>query len=164
MHCLGVQTKCWLCSTTCGFLLRTTRPSGTFAWRKCSKRFLAPFAVRLGSPRFAVSAVIFPLYRSKDTPCSLLLLLSSMVNLYRSLGDPSSYKKFSIYMNKLFLILFTIGSVALLAGSLFSVLPFSITVHLGFVSCAFTVLLIVVCHIQKLSIVICHDIFFFLLI
>src|SRR5260370_35989657 len=91
MRCLGVQSKCWRCSTTCGFLLRTIRPSEIFAGRKCSKRFLAPFAVRLGSPLFAASAVIFRRCTSKDTPCCLLLLLSSMVNLYRSLGHLSSY-------------------------------------------------------------------------
>ncbi len=45
MRCSGAPSKCWLCSTTCAFLLRTTRPSGTFAGRKCSKRFLAPFVV-----------------------------------------------------------------------------------------------------------------------
>src|SRR5260370_1081065 len=91
MRCLGVPSKCWLCSTTCVFLLPTTRPSGTFAGRKFSKRFLAPFAVRLGSPLFAASAAIFRRCRSKDTPCFLLLRLSSMVNLYRSLGHLSSY-------------------------------------------------------------------------
>src|SRR5258706_12022317 len=93
MRCLGVPSKCWRCSTTCGFLLRTTRPSGTFAGQKCSKRFLAPFAVLLGSPLFAASAVIFRLCRSKGIPCCLLLRLSSMVNLYQSLGDLSSYKE-----------------------------------------------------------------------
>jgi hypothetical protein len=91
MRCLGVPSKCWLCSTTCVFLLPTIRPSGTFAERKFSKRFLAPFAVRLGSPLFAASAAIFRRCRSKDTPCFLLLRLSSMVNLYRSLGHLSSY-------------------------------------------------------------------------
>src|SRR5713226_8942714 len=94
MRCSCVQSKCWLCSTTCGFLLRTTRPNGTFAWRKFSKRFLAPFGVRRGPLLFAASAVIFRRCTSKDTPCSLLLLLSFMVNLYRSLGDLSSYNSF----------------------------------------------------------------------
>lgn len=49
-RCVGwrVPIKCWLCSTTCGFLLPTTRPSGTFAGQICNKRLLAPFAVRLG--------------------------------------------------------------------------------------------------------------------
>src|SRR5260221_8942056 len=93
MRCSCVQSKCWLCSTTCAFLLRTTRPSGTFAGQKCSKRFLAPFAVRRGPPLFAASAVIFRRCTSKDTPCSLLLLLSFMVNLYRSLGHLSSYNE-----------------------------------------------------------------------
>ncbi len=86
-----------------------------------------------------------------------------MVNLYRSLGDPSSYKKFSIYMNKLFLILFTIGSVALLAGSWFQVIPFSITEDLGFITGALTVWLIVVENIWNFPIGIANDIFFFVL-
>src|SRR6266446_5909616 len=93
MRCLGVPSKCWHCSPICGFLLRTTRPSGTFAGPKCSKRFLAPSAVLQGSPLFAASAVIFRRCTSKGTPCCLLLRLSSMVNLYRSLGDLSSYDR-----------------------------------------------------------------------
>jgi hypothetical protein len=41
----------------------------------------------------AAFAVIFRRCKSKDTPCSLLLLLSSMVALSRSLGHLCSYKK-----------------------------------------------------------------------
>ncbi|MFL5703618.1 MAG: hypothetical protein ACJ8AG_12440 [Ktedonobacteraceae bacterium] len=40
-------------------------------------------------------------------------------------------------MNKRFLILFTIGSVALLLGSWFHAIPFSITEDLGFITGAF---------------------------
>ena len=41
--------------------------------------------------------------------------------------------------SKVFLILFTIGSLALLAGSWFHVIPFSITEDLGFITGALTV-------------------------
>jgi Transposase IS66 family len=54
------------------FTNNQARPSGTCAGQKFSKRFLAPFAVRLGSPLFAASAVIFRRCRSKDIPCCLL--------------------------------------------------------------------------------------------
>ncbi len=91
MRSWRVPNKCWACSTTCAFLLPTTWPSGTCAGPKCSKRSLARFAAPAEPPRFAASAVIFPPCRSKGTPCWLLLPLSSMVNLYRSLGDLSSY-------------------------------------------------------------------------
>src|SRR5260221_9150782 len=96
MRCLGVPSKCWRCSTTCGFLLPTTRPSAICAGRKFSKRLLAPFVVPLGLPLFAASAVISRRCTSKDVPCWLLLLLSSMVTLYRSLGNLSSYQSSQI--------------------------------------------------------------------
>lgn len=47
-------------------------------------------------------------------------------------------------MSKRFLIVFTIGSVALLAGSWFHVIPFTITEDLGFITGALTVWLTVV--------------------
>ncbi len=78
LHLTAVPTlerepsKCWRCSTICAFLLRTTKLSATFAGPKCSKRFLAPSAVRRGPPLFVTSAVIFRPCTSKAIPCSLL--------------------------------------------------------------------------------------------
>ena len=91
MPCCTGLTRCSLCSMTSRSLSPTTRRSGIFGWRKFSKRLLAPFAVRQESPPFVASAVIFLPCTSRDIPCCLLLLLSFMVNLYRSLGDLSSY-------------------------------------------------------------------------
>jgi hypothetical protein len=91
MRCWGVLIRCWLCSMTCGFLLPTISPKEIFGWPKFSKRFLALFGVRLGPQLFAISAVIFLPCRSRAIACCPLLLLSFMVNLYRSLGDLSSY-------------------------------------------------------------------------
>lgn len=66
-------------------------------------------------------------------------------------------------MNKPFLILFSIGSVALLAGSWFQVIPFSITEDLGFITGALTVWLTVVENIWNFPIGIANDVFFFVL-
>jgi nicotinamide mononucleotide transporter len=66
-------------------------------------------------------------------------------------------------MNKLFLILFTIGSVALLVGSWFHAIPFSITEDLGFITGALTVWLTVVENVWTFPIGIANDIFFFIL-
>ena len=66
-------------------------------------------------------------------------------------------------MNKRFFIPFTVGSVALLAGSWFHVIPFSITEDLGFITGALTVWLTVVENIWNFPIGIANDIFFFIL-
>src|SRR3954471_1980722 len=66
-------------------------------------------------------------------------------------------------MNKRFLILFTIGSVALLVGSWFHAIPFSITEDLGFITGALTVWLTVVENIWNFPVGIANDIFFFIL-
>ena len=62
--------------------------------------------------------------------------------------------------NRIFLILFTIGSVALLATSWLQVIPFSITEDLGFITGALTVWLTVVENIWNFPIGIANDIFF----
>jgi nicotinamide mononucleotide transporter len=66
-------------------------------------------------------------------------------------------------MNKVFLSLFTLGSVALLAGSWFQTIPFSITEDLGFITGALTVWLTVVENIWNFPIGIANDLFFFIL-
>lgn len=66
-------------------------------------------------------------------------------------------------MNKRFLIPFTIGSAALLLGSWFHAIPFSITEDLGFITGALTVWLTVVENIWNFPIGIANDIFFFIL-
>src|SRR6266516_2816942 len=93
MPCCTELIRCSLCSMTSRSLLPTIRRSAIFGWRKFSKRLLAPFAVRRGLLPFVASAVIFLPCTSRVRPCSLLLPLSFMVNLYRSLGDLSSYEK-----------------------------------------------------------------------
>ncbi len=65
--------------------------------------------------------------------------------------------------NRIFLILFTIGSVALLATSWLQVIPFSTTEDLGFITGTLTVWLIVVENIWNFPIGIANDIFFFVL-
>src|SRR5216684_7083185 len=65
--------------------------------------------------------------------------------------------------NRILLILFTIGSVALLTGSWLQVIPFSITEDLGFITGALTVWLTVVENIWNFPIGIANDIFFFIL-
>lgn len=65
--------------------------------------------------------------------------------------------------NKVFLSLFTLGSVALLAGSWFQTIPFSITEDLGFITGALTVWLTVVENIWNFPIGIANDVFFFIL-
>src|SRR5260370_1641274 len=62
--------------------------------------------------------------------------------------------------NRILLILFTIGSVALLTGSWLQVIPFSITEDLGFITGALTVWLTVVENIWNFPIGIANDIFF----
>src|SRR6266480_601770 len=62
--------------------------------------------------------------------------------------------------NRIFLILFTIGSVALLTGSKLQSTPFSITEDLGFITCALAVWLTVVENIWNFPIGIANDIFF----
>src|SRR5712692_8711385 len=66
-------------------------------------------------------------------------------------------------MQRRFLILFTIGSIALLVGSWFHAIPFSITEGLGFITGALTVWLTVVENIGNFPIGIANDIFFFIL-
>ncbi len=66
-------------------------------------------------------------------------------------------------MNKLFLILFTFGSIALLIGSWFHAIPFSITEDLGFITGALTVWLTVIENIWNFPIGIANDIFFSIL-
>jgi len=66
-------------------------------------------------------------------------------------------------MQRRFLILFTIGSIALLAGSWIRAMPFSITEDLGFITGALTVWLTVVENIWNFPIGIANDIFFFIL-
>ena len=66
-------------------------------------------------------------------------------------------------MSKRFLMVFTIGSIALLAGSWFHVIPFTITEDLGFITGALTVWLTVVENIWNFPIGIANDVFFFIL-
>jgi nicotinamide mononucleotide transporter len=66
-------------------------------------------------------------------------------------------------MSRRFLILFTVGSVVLLAGSWFHAIAFSITEDLGFITGALTVWLTVVENIWNFPIGIANDIFFFIL-
>lgn len=66
-------------------------------------------------------------------------------------------------MSRRFLIVFTIGSAVLLAGSLFHAIPFTITEDLGFITGALTVWLTVVENIWNFPIGIANDIFFFIL-
>ena len=66
-------------------------------------------------------------------------------------------------MSRRFLVLFILGSVALLAGSWFHAIPFSITEDLGFITGALTVWLTVVENIWNFPIGIANDIFFFIL-
>ncbi len=66
-------------------------------------------------------------------------------------------------MNRLFLILFISGSVALLVGSWFHAIPFSFTEDLGFITGALAVWLTVVENIWNFPIGIANDIFFFVL-
>lgn len=65
--------------------------------------------------------------------------------------------------NRIFLILFLIGSVALLTGSWLQVISFSITEDLGFITGALTVWLTVVENIWNFPIGIANDVFFFIL-
>src|SRR5258708_23426653 len=65
--------------------------------------------------------------------------------------------------NRILLILFTIGSVALLTGSWLQVIPFTITEDLGFVTGALSVWLTVVENIWNFPIGIANDVFFFVL-
>jgi len=66
-------------------------------------------------------------------------------------------------MNKLFLVLFTFGSIALLVGSWFRIIPFTITEDLGFITGALTVWLTVIENIWNFPVGIANDIFFFIL-
>ena len=66
-------------------------------------------------------------------------------------------------MSRRFLLLFTVGSVVLLAGSWFHAIAFSITEDLGFITGALTVWLTVVENIWNFPIGIANDIFFFIL-
>lgn len=65
--------------------------------------------------------------------------------------------------NLVFLILFTSGSLALLAGSWWQVIPFTITEDLGFITGALSVWLTVVENIWNFPIGIANDVFFFVL-
>lgn len=65
--------------------------------------------------------------------------------------------------NRIFFILFTIGSIALLAGSWWRIIPFSLTEDLGFITGALTVWLTVIENIWNFPIGIANDIFFCIL-
>jgi nicotinamide mononucleotide transporter len=66
-------------------------------------------------------------------------------------------------MNKVFYVLFTIGSLVLLLGSWMHIIPFSLTEDLGFITGALTVWLTVVENIWTFPIGIANDVFFFVL-
>ena len=66
-------------------------------------------------------------------------------------------------MNKRFLIPFTLVSLALLVGSWFQVIPFSLTEDLGFITGALTVWLTVVENVWNFPIGIANEVFFFIL-
>lgn len=66
-------------------------------------------------------------------------------------------------MNKYFLIIFTLGSLALLLGSWLSIIPVSITESLGFITGAATVWLVVIENIWNWPIGIANAIFFIFL-
>lgn len=65
--------------------------------------------------------------------------------------------------NRIFFILFTIGSIALLAGSWWRIIPFSLTEDLGFITGALTVWLTVIENIWNFPIGIANDVFFCIL-
>lgn len=80
------------------------------------------------------------------------------------IGNRNLHK--SLYQNRkniLFSILFTSGSIALLAGSWFHFLPFSLVEDLGFITGALTVWLTVIENIWNFPIGIANDLFFFAL-
>src|SRR5450755_318238 len=91
MLCWDVRIRYWPSSTICDFLLVTIWLKEIFGWRKCNKRFLAPFGVRSEPRYFVASAVIFPPCKSRVIPCCPLSLPFSMVILFPSLGHLSSY-------------------------------------------------------------------------
>lgn len=66
-------------------------------------------------------------------------------------------------MNSAFIVLFTAGSLALLAGSWFHRIPFSLVEDAGFITGALTVWLTVVENIWNFPIGIANDLFFFVL-
>jgi nicotinamide mononucleotide transporter len=65
--------------------------------------------------------------------------------------------------NVIFLVLFTIASLTLLAGSWWQVIPFTLTEDLGFITGALSVWLTVVENIWNFPIGIANDVFFFVL-
>jgi nicotinamide mononucleotide transporter len=65
--------------------------------------------------------------------------------------------------NVIFLTLFTIASLSLLAGSWWQVIPFTLTEDLGFITGALSVWLTVVENIWNFPIGIANDVFFFVL-
>src|SRR5216110_2603376 len=83
-----VLNKCSPCSTIFLSHLLIISLSETCVWQKSSRRFLAPFAVRMALLLFATSVAIFPPCRSRGTPCCPLLLLFFMATPYLSLGVP----------------------------------------------------------------------------
>ncbi len=72
-------------------------------------------------------------------------------------------KLHSLNMNKIFVALFTLGSVILLLGSWFNIIPMSLIEDLGFITGALTVWLIVVQNIWNWPIGIANAIFFIVL-
>jgi hypothetical protein len=87
----SAPSKCWLCSTTCGFLVMNNQAERDLRLAKVQQKVSGTLRSATGSQLFAAFAVMFRRCRSKDVPCWLLLRLSSKVTLYRSLGHLNSY-------------------------------------------------------------------------